>query len=775
MKKNYLPVLLLLSALFMTCESIEKFTIVRTVEVKNITGTSADITGMVVFLSNKPHPEYGFCYSTTQNPAYEGDKKQLSGVKKGEFNANLSGLNPNTTYHVRAYVLDDNEPVYSQQQSFKTTEAVLEISAASKEITADSGTFSFTINANIPWTISENDEWIEISQSSGNDTTSITVTYGENTTNSERKSEITISATGISSKTIQVTQLANEVKKTLEISANTLNISTNQGTVNFTITSNTDWTIEGDAFWLNPDKTAGAGNDTIVLHFENNPSVNSRSTDITISSTGLQNKTIIITQAGKELTLAISTNTQSLTSQAGSFSFEVVSNTDWTIVNSEDWLHPDKTSGQENDSITIHYDENTSTGTRNAEISIDGGDAGTKTISVTQDGKTPDEKYVTIHFQEEWASAQKDSLKFEIESNTHWTTSEYANWFTLYPAVGDGDATITIEYDENTATEERSEKISINGTGVGLQSVTFTQSGADPLLLVSTNEITVSSAQGSITFDITSNLDWNVAEPETWLSAAPASGNGNGTITITYEENTQTIPRSLYIKVTALDVPEQTIVFTQEKPGETTGTVEDVDGNTYETVKIGEQWWMAENLATTQYNDNTEIPLVEDAGEWANLSTPAYCWYDNDDGVMKEEYGGLYNWHVVETGKVCPTGWHVPTDKEWKEMEMHLGMSRSDADDFGYRGEGIATKLKSTYGWDDGNGTNESGFNALPGGYRNNTDGSFYFDEWNGNWWTNTPSGDEYAWNREMFYNKDGVRRFDYDRKTGFSIRCVKD
>ena len=102
------------------------------------------------------------------------------------------------------------------------------------------------------------------------------------------------------------------------------------------------------------------------------------------------------------------------------------------------------------------------------------------------------------------------------------------------------------------------------------------------------------------------------------------------------------------------------------------GTLIDIDGNSYKTVKIGTQEWIAENLRTTQYNDATAIPLVTNNTEWSELITSAYCWYNNDATSLKATYGALYNWHAVNTNKLCPTGWHVPTEVEWVVLMDYL-------------------------------------------------------------------------------------------------------
>lgn len=209
---------------------------------------------------------------------------------------------------------------------------------------------------------------------------------------------------------------------------------------------------------------------------------------------------------------------------------------------------------------------------------------------------------------------------------------------------------------------------------------------------------------------------------------------------------------------------------------ETKGTVADIDGNIYQTIKIGNQWWITENLSVTHYRNGDEIPNVQNDSSWINLTTGAYCAYDNDDSNIAI-YGLLYNWYAVkDTRNIAPEGWHVPTDQELKELEMYLGMSQSEADDKGWRGTDEGSKLKATSGWNnDGNGTNISGFSALPGGYRYGYNGAFSNIGGNGFWWSATQSGSLYAWQRELSYGTSEVTRSSSIRRSGFSVRCVRD
>ncbi len=193
------------------------------------------------------------------------------------------------------------------------------------------------------------------------------------------------------------------------------------------------------------------------------------------------------------------------------------------------------------------------------------------------------------------------------------------------------------------------------------------------------------------------------------------------------------------------------------------GNVSDIDGNVYSTVAIGGQTWMTENLRTTKYNDGTAIPNVTDQA-WSELKTGAYSWYENDSATFKSTYGAVYNWYTVHTGKLCPAGWHVPTDKEWRALTDFLG------------GELVAGKeMKATTGWignENENETNSSGFSAIPCGYRNYK-GSFGSSGKSGYWWSSTPFNDN-AWYCVLFRGDATANKFYGRTQSGFSVRCIK-
>jgi uncharacterized protein (TIGR02145 family) len=208
-------------------------------------------------------------------------------------------------------------------------------------------------------------------------------------------------------------------------------------------------------------------------------------------------------------------------------------------------------------------------------------------------------------------------------------------------------------------------------------------------------------------------------------------------------------------------------------------SVTEIDGNIYHAVVIGTQVWMAENLKTTKYNDDSTIPNVTDNTGWVGLTSGAYCWYNNDAKTNKNVYGALYNWYAVNTGKLCPIGWHVPTVTEWTTLGAFLG-----GDDVA----GGKMKEADLTHWSSPNtgATNESGFTGLPGGLRGNN--MFRYPSTFGEigrrafFWTSTEVPCEAGCDPAVPYRGLGYNFIFIDvsysgaiMNLGFSVRCVKN
>jgi uncharacterized protein (TIGR02145 family) len=360
------------------------------------------------------------------------------------------------------------------------------------------------------------------------------------------------------------------------------------------------------------------------------------------------------------------------------------------------------------------------------------------------------------------------------------------------------------------------------GDGYG-SPVSFTTLESDKCITVETTITELYCTYAKLSINVTSSDNSTVTESGAFWAATKdtdpnaeiiwnklVQGSGTG---ITLAEVEHLTPGYTY-HVKGYATTECGTIYGNEVPfrsGETqtTGTsVTDIDGNVYKTVTINTQEWMAENLKTTRFNDGTPIHYAAEDEEWAGCvyydydgspvvcdSTPAYCWYNNDEFTYKQTYGALYSWFAADNGKLCPTGWHVPSDAEWLTLRDYLGGDMV-----------VSGILKSTGTIEGGDGlwrspnsdaTNEVCFNGIPGGYRacnipDTVPGFFMIGQY-GYWLSSSWTWDCYWWNMNhqcggtkftawtLSYKKDyfwgqpwGIAIGDL-RGRGVSVRCVKD
>ena len=178
--------------------------------------------------------------------------------------------------------------------------------------------------------------------------------------------------------------------------------------------------------------------------------------------------------------------------------------------------------------------------------------------------------------------------------------------------------------------------------------------------------------------------------------------------------------------------------------------LKDIDGNVYKTIYVGGNTWMAENLRTTKFRDGSAIPLVTENTQWTALGTAAYCWPDNNP-ANKSTFGGLYNGYAVfDPRGLCPTGWHIPSDEDWIDLELELGLPQAEAYLDAIRGEdqNVGGKLKATVNWNSPNlgADNSSGFTACGTGYRRPPGELTEFRYWTGYLTTSPATGQGNYW-----------------------------
>ncbi len=357
----------------------------------------------------------------------------------------------------------------------------------------------------------------------------------------------------------------------------------------------------------------------------------------------------------------------------------------------------------------------------------------------------------------------------------------------------------------NTKYYARAYATNANGTSYGSE-FNFTTENIAANLPVFNNPgstlisgITATSAQFAVNissdggFPITARgVCWSTsAGPTSNLTTRTSAGTGTGSFTSSLSglsANTKYYARAYATNLNGTGYGNE-INFTTKgavfNPNLTYGTISDIDGNIYKTITIGTQVWMAENLKVSKYQDGTAIPFVSNDNEWTQLNNGGFSIYrnSNPEEYNNTTYGKLYNWFaVVDSRKLCPVGWHVPSDTEWKSLEIFLGMSNSDSDSSGLVKRGLAQnvggKLKSTwYIWSPNkDATNESGFSGLPGGYRYGYNGYFYNIGAICYWWTSSDNNNpSHAWYRGISSNYGDIGRGTNVKMSGMSVRCLRD
>ena len=261
------------------------------------------------------------------------------------------------------------------------------------------------------------------------------------------------------------------------------------------------------------------------------------------------------------------------------------------------------------------------------------------------------------------------------------------------------------------------------------------------------------------------------------LSATLQAGtlaNGEGTLVYTISGTPTTAGTANFAITFGGKSCSITIAVDEVTQNPTSGygpNITDAESNSYKTVDIGTQQWMAENLKVSKYSDGTTIPNITDNTQWQNNTTGAWAYFNND-AANNAKYGKLYNWYAVSktsngNKNVCPTGWHVPTDAEWIVLTDYLG---------GYNVAGGKLKEVGTTSWNSPNtsATNTSLFTGLPGGLRY-YDGSCVSIGSNGYWWSSAESNTSDAWHRHLYISNGDAYRVGSSKKYGFSVRCLRD
>ena len=409
-------------------------------------------------------------------------------------------------------------------------EATLTINPESANVSAAAGSVTFEVTSNTSYEASENSDWITLTDASGNQNGTVTVNYDENTTNDSRTSVVTVTA-GDQTKEYTLVQAGAE-ESFITLTPAELNFTSDGGSKTVELSSNVLWTVVNEADWVEIDPESGNDNSTITVNCQSNTVVATRSTTIAFNGPDNLSATLTITQDACEATLELDPENVTVQYIAGSTSFNVTSNTTYSASENSDWLSLTDPEGESSGTVTINYDENTSSEARTAAITVVAGST-SKEFTITQN-KLQD--FLEIDPESLEFAQGGENKTIEVSTNGSWTCSSDEDWITMNPTSGNGVQTVTVTCAENPTYDSRSGTINFEGPGGLTKEVNVSQEEKEVTLSLNPNQATVQKEEGSVNFNVNCNSTWEATTECDWITLENASGENNGIVTIEYEE-----------------------------------------------------------------------------------------------------------------------------------------------------------------------------------------------------------------------------------------------
>jgi len=802
-----ISIIILLIASYCKKEDKPTVPILTTSSISSITGTTAISGGSITSDGGATILTRGVCWSTAATPTIS-DNKTSDGAGAGNFSSTILDLNGATSYFVRAYATNSSGTGYGMAMSFKTLgQAPINTTLPPTLLTNSSATLNGTVNPNyLSTTVT-----FEYGSSTSYGQTALAF---QNPLTGNSNSNVTASITGLSAGTTYHFRIKAEnslgINYSNDLSFTTLGQTPTASTQAATNLNTTSATLNGivNPNYLSTTITFEYGMTTSygqTIAATQSPASGNTNSNVNATITGLivgttyhfRIKTIntLGTTFGNDLSFttlgqvptAIPQVATSVTTTSATLNGIVNANFLPTTVTYE--FGTTLSYGQ-----LVAASQNPVTGNSNTNVSanITGLSVGStyhfrikaentlgtiysSDITFSTLGQVP-----TVTTQAATnPTITSATLNASVNANYLYTTVSFEYGTTN--SYGQSETAIQNPISGNTFTNVSA---AISGLSVGTtyhfrikaenelgiiygNDMTFTTLGNVPSA-TSLDAINVLTTTASLNGSVNANnlptsitFEYGISNSYGQTAVgAPSPVTGSSLSSISANLSGLTENTIYYFRIRAENILG--ITYGNGMTFRTLGTLIDIDGNIYLTKAIGTQEWMIENLKATHYQNGIAISTET----WGGPSG-AYGWYYNDEGTYKNTYGALYNFYAVSTGNLCPTGWHVPTSSDWTTLATTLG---------GNDLAGGKLKEAGLNHWlaPNTDATNESGFNALPGGARSNT-GNFNSLGSQGSWWSNLQYDDYYGWTRYLSSN-DGIFHWGYTYKIiGLSVRCVKD
>lgn len=481
-----------------------------------------------------------------------------SGTNNGTISINCD---PNTSTVARSgSITVSGNGVANQTITF--TQAglppILNVSPTSLLFENNGGTQTIAIESNMTWTLSESLSFVSLSVTTGSNSRTVEVICQPNTLAANRSGTIALSGTGVATKTISISQ--NAAAPALSVSPKELAFDQSGGNKTLSIASNTTWSVIESSSFVSLSQSTGTNSANITVTCQSNSSTGPRSGLIKIASPGLETQIINVSQVGAVPLLNVTPATMAFNAVGGTQRGTITANTNWTVQENVNFIRVDSPSGTNNGSINVICDANSSAISRTGVVTISAVGAASKTINISQIGASG---FLTIAPVALNFTAAGGRQYFLVNSNTNWTVTEALAHITLNKTTGSFTDTVWVTCTPNTTMLVRAGLITVTGVGVPTKTLAVNQIGEQPVLSVSPSNLSFTSAAGTRSITITSNIPWTITSSGTYLSSNVTSGTNNATVTISCTDNPSALDRNTTLLIAGNGVSPVAIPVSQ--------------------------------------------------------------------------------------------------------------------------------------------------------------------------------------------------------------------